>query len=174
MPAQRKLGRATDVRLSMLRGMVTTLIVHGRIETTVARAKEVSRIAEKLITLAVREKDNFTTSEQLFSTAKLDEKGRKILTSATSKNGNKYDVVSREMKTKMVQVDEPSRLAARRQMIRWLNKSHNEDGKAINPVNYLFNEVAPKYEGRTGGYTRIIKLGARRGDASEMAVLELI
>src|SRR5690554_7340751 len=103
MPAQRKLGRATDVRLSMLRGMVTTLIVHGRIETTVARAKEVSRIAEKLITLAVREKDNFTTSEQMVSAAKLDDKGRKILVSATSKNDRKYDVVSREMKTKMVQ-----------------------------------------------------------------------
>lgn len=174
MPAQRKLGRATDVRLSMLRGMVTTLIVHGRIETTVARAKEVSRIAEKLITLAVREKDNFTTSEQMVSAAKLDDKGRKILVSATSKNDRKYDVVSREMKTKMVQVDDPSRLAARRQMMRWLNKSHNAEGKAVNPVNHLFSEVAPKYEGRTGGYTRIIKLGARRGDASEMAVLELI
>lgn len=174
MPVQRKLGRATDVRLSILRGMVTTLIVQGKIETTVARAKEVSRIAEKLITLAVREKDNFTTAEQTVSAAKLDDKGRKILTSATSKNGRKYDVVSREMKTKMVQVDDPSRLAARRKMMKWLNKSHDAEGKTINPVNYLFNEVAPKYEGRTGGYTRIIKLGARRGDASEMAVLELI
>ena len=86
MPAQRKLGRATDLRLSMLRGMVTTLIVNGRIETTEKRAREVSRIAEKLITLAVREKDNFTTRGQIVSTAKLDGKGRKVLKSVTSKN----------------------------------------------------------------------------------------
>ncbi|HAL73704.1 MAG TPA: 50S ribosomal protein L17 [Clostridiales bacterium] len=174
MPAQRKLGRATDVRLSMLRGMVTTLIVNGRIETTEARAKEVKRIAEQLITLAIREKDNFTTREQTVSSAKLDGKGRKILKSATSKSGRKYDVVTREIKTEMVQVDNPSRLAARRQMILWLNKSHTSEGKTVNPVNILFDTVAPKYAGRDGGYARIIKLGARRGDASEMAILELI
>lgn len=174
MPAQRKLGRATDMRLSILRGMVTTLIVNGRIETTEARAKEVKRIAEKLITLAVREKDNFTTREIVVSAAKLDAKGRKVLKSATSKNGRKYDVVSREMKTAMVQVDDPSRLAARRQMLLWLNKSHTAEGNVINPVNILFDKVAPKYVDRAGGYARIIKLGARRGDASEMALLELI
>jgi large subunit ribosomal protein L17 len=174
MPAQRKLGRATDVRLSMLRGMVTTLIVNGRIETTEARAREVKRIAEKLITLAIREKDNFTTRELMVSAAKLDAKSRKVLKSATSKNGRKYDVVTREIKTSMVQVDDPSRLAARQQLILWLNKSHDAAGKTINPVNILFDTVAPKYAGRSGGYARIIKLGTRRGDASEMALLELI
>ncbi len=174
MPAQRKLGRATDVRLSMLRGMVTTLIVNGRIETTEARAKEVKRIAEQLITMAVREKDNFTTRELTVSTAKLDAKGRKVLKSATSKNGNKYDVVSREIKTDIVQVDNPSRLAVRRQLALWLNKSHTAEGKAVSPINVLFDTVAPKYAGKSGGYARIIKLGARRGDASEMAILELI
>lgn len=174
MPAQRKLGRATDVRLSMLRGMVTTLIINGRIETTEARAREVKRIAEKLITLAIREKDNFTTRELTVSAAKLDAKGRKVLKSATSKNGRKYDVVSREMKTTMVQVDAPSRLAARHQLALWLNKSHDSEGNVINPINILFDTVAPKYVGRSGGYARIIKLGARRGDASEMALLELI
>lgn len=174
MPAQRKLGRATDVRLSILRGMVTTLIVNGRIETTEARAKEVKRIAEKLITLAVREKDNFTTREIMVSTAKLDAKGRKVLKSAKSKNGNAYDVVVRETKASMVQVDDPTRLAARRQIMLWLNKSHTAEGKVINPVNLLFDKVAPKYVGRSGGYTRTIKLGTRRGDASEMAILELI
>ncbi len=174
MPALRKLGRASDVRLSMLRGMVTTLIVSGRIETTEARAKEVKRIAEKLITMAIREKDNFTTRELTVSAAKLDAKGRKVLKSATSKNGNKYDVVSRETKTDIVQVDHPSRLATRRQLMLWLNKSHDAAGKTVNPVNILFDTVAPKYAGRAGGYARIIKLGARRGDASEMAILELI
>jgi large subunit ribosomal protein L17 len=174
MPAQRKLGRATDVRLSMLRGMVTTLIVNGRIETTEARAREVKRIAEKLITLAIREKDNFTTRELMVSAAKLDGKGRKVLKSATSKHGRKYDVVTREIKTSMVQVDDPSRLAARQQLMLWLNKSHDAAGKTINPVNILFDKVVPKYVGRSGGYARIIKLGTRRGDASEMALLELI
>lgn len=174
MPAQRKLGRASDVRLSMLRGLVTTLIVNGRIETTEARAKEVSRIAEKLITLAVREKDNFTTRGVLVSKAKLDGKGRKILKSVTSKNGAKYDVVSRETKTDMTQVDNPSRLAARKQMMLWLVKGHDAEGKAVNPVNILFDTVAAKYVGRPGGYTRIIKLGARRGDSAEMAIIELI
>jgi large subunit ribosomal protein L17 len=174
MPQQRKLGRATDVRLSMLRGMVTALILNGRIVTTEARAREVKRIAEQLITLAIREKDNFTTREVLVSTARKDAKGRKILKSATSRNGNKYDVVEREIKKSMVQVDSPSRLAARRQLMLWLNKSHDEQGQAVNPVNYLFETVAPKYAGRPGGYTRIIKIGARRGDASEMAILELV
>ena len=174
MPAQRKLGRATDVRLSMLRGMVTTLIVKGRIETTEARAKEVSRIAEKLITMAVKEKDNFTTRGLIVSTAKLDGKGRKVLKSVTSKNGNKYDVVVRETKTDMSQVDDPSRLAVRQRLMQWLNKSHDEQGKVVNPANILFDTVAPKYVGRTGGYTRIIKIGPRRGDAAEMAILELI
>jgi large subunit ribosomal protein L17 len=174
MPALRKLGRATDIRLSMLRGMVTELIVSGRIETTEARAREVKRIAEQLITLAIREKDNFTTRPMLVSSAKLDGKGRKILKSATSKNGKKYDVVSREVKSDMVQVDNPTRLAARRQVIFWLNKTHDIKGKTINAADILFNTVAAKYAGRPGGYARIIKIGARRGDASEMAILELI
>ena len=174
MPARRKLGRASDVRLSILRGMVTTLILTGKIETTEARAREVKRIAEKLITLAIKEKDNFTTAEVTVSTAKLDAKGRKVLKSATSKNGNKYDVVDRETKKEMVQVDSSSRLAVRRQLMLWLNKSHDAKGNTVNPVNYLFETVAPKYAGRSGGYARIIKLGARRGDASEMAILELV
>ncbi len=174
MPAQRKLGRATDMRLSILRGLVTSLIVEGKIETTEARAKEVRKITEKLITLAVREKDNFTTRGLIVSKARLDGKGRKVLKSVTSRSGKKYDVVSRESKTDMSQVDEPSRVAARRRMALWLNKSHDEEGKTINPVNILFDTVAPKYTDRTGGYTRIIKIGPRRGDAAEMAVLELI
>lgn len=174
MPAYRKLGRATDVRLSMLKGMVTTLILTGRIETTEARAKEVKRIAEKLITLAIKEKDNFKTKSIKVSSAKKDSKGRKVLVSKTSKNGNKYDVVERTESEEMVQVDDPSRLAARKELIKWLRKAHDEKGNTVNPVNYLFETVAPKYAGRNGGYCRIIKLGARRGDATEMAILELV
>jgi large subunit ribosomal protein L17 len=178
MPAYRKLGRAKDIRLSMLKGMVTTLILNGKIETTEARAKEVKRIAEKLITLALKEKDNFTPKTITVSTAKKDSKGRKVLVSKTSKNGNKYDVVERETRDELVQVDNPSRLAARREIMNWLKKSHDPKGNAINPTDYLFATVAPKYSNRkpgaAGGYCRIVKLGARRGDASEMAMLELI
>jgi large subunit ribosomal protein L17 len=174
MPWQRKLGRATDQRVSILRNLVTALILNGKIETTEARAKEVSRIAEKLITDAVKQKDAFTTKQIKVSAAKIDSKGKKILKSKTSKNGNKYDVVDREVKTDIIQVDAPARLAVRRNAMKWLMKSHDADGKALNPVDKLFDEVAPKYVGRTGGYTRIVKLGTRRGDATEMALLELI
>ena len=87
--------------------------------------------------------------------------------SATSKSGKKYDVVDREEKTDMVSVDAPSRLHARRLTINWLYKVKNAEGKELNIADKLFNEIAPKYKGKNGGYTRIYKLGARRGDAAE-------
>ncbi len=174
MPGYRKLGRPTGARMSMLRGQVTSLIVNGSIRTTKTRAKEVQRIAEKLITLAVKEKDNYTSREVKVSAAKLDSKGRKILRTATSKHGNVYDVVEREIKTHTVSVDKPSRLAARRKMIAMMNEQHTAEGNRINTVNYLFSDVAERYVNRQGGYTRIIPLGPRRGDAAEMVILELV
>lgn len=174
MPVNRKLGRAADQRTAILRNMTTAFVINEKVETTTARAKEISAIVEKLITDAIKEKDNFTTKEVTVSTAKLDGKGKKVLVSKTSKNGNKYDVVDREVKTKTVQVDSASRLAARKRMAYWLLKSHDSEGNTINPVNKMFDEIAPKYAGRTGGYTRIIKLGTRRGDGSEMAILEFV
>ena len=174
MPVNRKLGRAADQRTAILRNMTTAFVINGKVETTTARAKEISAIVEKLITEAIKEKDNFTTKDITVSAAKLDGKGKKVLVSKTSKNGNKYDVVDREVKTKTVQVDAPSRLAARKRMAYWLLKSHDSEGNVINPVNKMFDEIAPKYEGRTGGYTRIVKLGTRRGDGSEMAILEFV
>jgi large subunit ribosomal protein L17 len=174
VPQQRKLGRPTDQRMAMLRGLVTALFEKGRIETTEARAKEVKNIAEKLITIAVKEVDNFTSKQITFSAPKLDSKGNKITKAVTSKNGKKYYVVEREVKTKMVTVDNPSRLAARRYVLRWLYRPKTEDGANINVVNKLFDEIAPKYKDKKGGYTRIYKLGPRRGDAAEMAIIELI
>lgn len=170
MAGHRKLGRRTDHRLSMLRNLVTTLLVKGQLTTTVTRAKELEQVAEKLITLAVKEKDNYTTREVLASSAKLDSKGHKLLKSKTSKSGKRYDVVERELKTKLVQVDNPSRLAARRQMLKWLVRTEEQKS----PSNYLFDQVAPRYADRKGGYTRLIRLGQRRGDGAEMVRIELV
>lgn len=174
MPANRRLGRASDQRTAILRNLTTAFIINGKIVTTLARAKEISKISEKLITQAIREKDNFSTREIKVSAAKLDAKGKKVLVSKTSEKGAKYDVVDREIKVKMVQVDSPTRLAARRNIAYWLFKSHDSEQNVVNPVNHLFDVIAPKYAGRNGGYTRITKLGTRRGDASEMAQLEFV
>jgi large subunit ribosomal protein L17 len=158
----------------MLRGLVTSLLQNGRIETTEARAKEVRSIAEKLITSAVKEVDNFTTKQQKVSAVKLDAKGKKVTRIATSRNGKKYKVVEREIKTDMVTVDNPSRLHARRQAIYWIYQVKDENGKNLKVVNKLFDDLAAKYKDRNGGYTRIYKIGNRRGDAAPMVVLELV
>ena len=105
----RKFGRASDQRAAILKNQVTTLIINGRLETTVARAKDISAIVEKLVASAVKEQDNYTTKEITVSAAKLDGKGKKVLKTKTSKKGEKYEVVDREVKTKTVQVDNPSR-----------------------------------------------------------------
>ncbi len=127
-----------------------------------------------MITLAIKEADNFSSKQVKFSEPKLDSKGQKILKDATSKSGRKYKVVDREEKTEMRQVDSPSRLHARRQIINWLYKVKDAEGKDMNLANKLFNEIAPKYKGKNGGYTRIYKLGPRRGDAAEVVLLELV
>ncbi len=174
MPAQRKLGRATDQRKAILKNLTTALFVSGRIETTEARAKEVKNIAEKLITIAIKEADNFTSKQVKISSAKVDSKGKKLTDSKTSKNGNKYLTIDREIKTDMVSVDNPSRLHARRLIMNWVYRPTTADGKNVNITDKLFDEIAPKYKEKKGGYTRIYKLGPRRGDAAEMVILELV
>lgn len=176
MPWQRKLGRPTAQRKAMLRGLVTSLVQYGRIETTEKRAKEVQPIADKLIALAVRECDNFTTRQVKISAPVLDSKGNKMTKSKKSKNDNTYDVIEREEKTEMKPVDSPSRLSARRIMISWLYRVKDKDGENINLANKLLDEIGPLYKekNRTSGFTRIYKKGPRRGDAANMVILELV
>ncbi len=174
MPGTRKLGRTTDHRLAMLRSLTTSLLLNGKIETTEAKAKEVKPIVEKLITLAIKEQSNVTTAEKTVSYPKLDAKGNKVYTEVTSKNGKKYKKIEREITKKTVDVDMPSRLAARRKMFTMVNKVTDKDGKNIDLTAKLFGELADKYKDRTGGYTRILKLGQRRGDAAEIVILELL
>ena len=174
MATNRKLGRTTDIRLAMLKTQVTDLMLHGKIETTEARAKEVKAIADSIIALAVKEKDNFETVDVKVSKAKVDSKGNKETELVKSKNGKEYLRVVKEETTEKRQKDMPSRLNARRKMMKTLNKVKDNEGNNIDLTAKLFNEIAPKYEGRVGGYTRILKLGQRRGDAAEIVILELV
>ena len=170
MATNRKLGRTTDIRMAMLRTLTTDLIMHGKVETTLARAKEVKAIADSLIALAIKEKDNFEMVEVKVVKAKLDSKGNKETELVKSKNGKEYLKVVKEETTEKRQKDMPTRLNARRKMMRKLNKV---DG--IDLPSKLFNEIAPKYADKNvGGYTRIIKAGPRRGDGAEVAILQLI
>ena len=174
MATNRKLGRTTDIRLAMLKSQVTDLILHGKIETTEARAKEVKAIADSIISLAVKEKDNFETVEVKVVKAKLDNKGNKVTELVKSKNGKEYLKVVKEETTEKRQKDMPSRLNARRKIMRNINKVKDEKGNNIDLPAKLFGEISAKYEGRVGGYTRIIKKGPRRGDAAEVVILELV
>ena len=174
MAKDRKLGRPTDQRMAMLKNLTTDLLVHGRIETTEARAKEVRSIAENLIALAIREKDNFETVEVRVIKAKLDSKGNKELEKVTSKNGKEYFKVVKEEKTEQRQKDMPSRLNARRKIMRKTNKVLDSNGNKVDLPSKLFGEISTKYADRKGGYTRIIKMGPRRGDSAERVIIELV
>lgn len=174
MATNRKLGRTTDIRLAMLRTLTTDLLVHGKIETTLPRAKEVKSIADSIIALAIKEKDNFEMVDKKIVKAKLDSKGNKVTELVKSKNGKEYLKVGKEEVTEKRQKDMPSRLNARRKIMRKTNKVVDSEGNKIDLPSKLFNEIAPKYEGRVGGYTRIIKAGPRRGDGAEVAILQLV
>ena len=174
MARDRKLGRATDHRVAMLKNLATDLLVHERVETTEARAKEVRSIAENLIALAIREKDNFETVEVKVVKAKLDSKGNKEVEKVTSKNGKEYLRVVKEEKMEKRQKDMPSRLNARRKIMAKTNKVKDSEGNNIDLPAKLFGELANKYATRQGGYTRIVKMGPRRGDSAERVIIELV
>lgn len=157
--AYRKLNRASDQRKAILRNLTTALLWNDRIVTTEARAKEIRPLAEKLITVAVKDYKN---TVEVTKTIKGEQK--------TFVN------------------DSPSRLNARRKALAYLYDFKEEKKEDETPaeykdrtkkskhvvVNKLFDEIAPKYDGRPGGYTRIVKMGPRRGDGAEMVILELV
>lgn len=175
MAMYRKLGRKSDVRQAMLRSQVTALIANGKIVTTEARAKEVRRLVEPLIALAVREKDNFETVTVTAKVPKKDANGKRIREERDGKRAVVYEEVQKEIKK-----DKPSRMVARRQMLAKLydvtevEAKRKKAAKKVDMVAKLFDEYGPKYEGRNGGYTRIVKIGLRKGDAAMEVLLELI
>ena len=178
MAGYRKLGRTSDQRKAMLRSQVTDLLYHGKIVTTEARAKEVKKIAEGIIALAVKEKDNFETVKVTAKVARKDKDGKRVKEVVDGKKVTVYDEVEKEIKKDM-----PSRLHARRQMLKVLygvtevpaQAAGKKNGtKSVDLVAKLFDEVAPKYVSRNGGYTRIVKIGQRKGDAAMEVLLELV
>ena len=178
MAKYRKLGRTSSQRKALLRNQVTALLNHGKIVTTDAKAKEVAKIAEGLIALAIKEKDNY---EMVTVTAKVpvkDKDGKRVKEVVDGKKVTKFDTVEKEIKK-----DLPSRLHARRQMLKVLNTvvdvpeaaaGKKKNTKEVDLVAKLFDEYGVKYADRKGGYTRIIKLGQRKGDAAMEVVIELI
>lgn len=201
MAKYRKLGRTSDQRKALLRNQVTALIYRGRIITTQAKAKEVQKIAEGLIALAVKEKDNYETVKVTTKVARKDKDGKrvkqivdkdtkKVLSETHRDKDGKilriengvtvtvYDEVEKEIKK-----DLPSRSHARRQMLKVLCPvvevpkevaGRKRNTREVNLVEKLFDEYAPRYANRKGGYTRIVKIGQRKGDAAMEVVLELV
>lgn len=178
MAGYRKLGRTSSQRKAMIRSQVTALLYHGKIRTTEARAKEIRKVAEHLIALAVREKDNFETVTVTAKVARKDANGKRVKEVVDGKKVTVYDEVQKEIKK-----DNPSRLHARRQMLKVLYDvtevpttpaGRKRNTKSVDLPAKLFDEVAPKYVSRNGGYTRIVKIGQRKGDGAMEVLLELV
>lgn len=178
MAGYRKLGRTSSQRKALLRNQVTGLLYNGRIITTEAKAKEVRKIAEKLIAMAVRERDNYETVTVTAKVARKDKDGRRVREVKDGKRVTVYDEVQKEIKK-----DNPSRLHARKQMLKVLypvkevpkeTAGKKRNTKQVDMPKKLFEEIAPKYADRNGGYTRIVKIGPRKGDAAMEVLLELV
>ncbi|MDD7220051.1 MAG: L17 family ribosomal protein [Clostridia bacterium] len=178
MAKYRKLSRTSDQRKALLRSQVTSLLYHGKIVTTEAKAKEIRKIAEGLIAMAVREKDNFETITVTAKAPRKDAEGKRVKEVVDGKKKTVYDEVQKEIKK-----DAPSRLHARREMLKVLypvkevpikNAGRKKNTKEVDMVKKLFEEIAPKYADRNGGYTRIVKIGPRKGDAAMEVLIELV
>lgn len=178
MAKYRKLGRTSDQRKALIRNQVTALLYNGKIVTTEAKAKEVRKVAEGLIAMAVKEKDNF---EEVTVTAKVprkDKDGKRVKEVVDGKKVTVYDEVEKKIKK-----DLHSRLHARRKMNKVLysvtsvpaeNAGKKKNTRKVDVAAKLFDEIAPKYADRNGGYTRIVKIGQRKGDGALEVLLELV
>ena len=178
MAKYRKLGRTSSQRKALLRNQVTALLNNGKIKTTEAKAKEIRKIAEGLIAMAVREKDNFEEVTVKAKVARKDKDGKRVKEVVDGKKVTVYDEVDKTIKKDM-----PSRLHARRQMLKVLypvkevptaQAGRKKNTKDVDLVAKLFDEIASKYADRNGGYTRIIKIGQRKGDAAMEVLIELV
>ena len=174
MAKYRKLGRTSSQRKALIRNQVTALLYNGKIITTEARAKEVRKVAEGLIAAAVRESDNYEEVTVKAKVARKDKDGKRVKEVVDGKKVTVYDEVDKTIKK-----DLPSRLHARRQMLKVLypvteKAAKKRETKKVDLVDKLFTEIAPKYKNRNGGYTRIVKIGPRKGDGAMMVVLELV
>ncbi len=201
MAKYRKLGRRSDQRKALLRNQVTALLYNGKIITTEARAKEVRKIVDGLIALAVKEKDNFETVKVTAKVARKDKDGKRVKQIVDKDTGKVLSETHRDKDGKILRIengvtvtvydevekeikkDLPSRLHARHQMLKVLYPvievpktpaGRKKNTKEIDLVAKLFDEYGPKYASRNGGYTRIIKIGPRKGDAAMEVVLELV
>jgi len=178
MAKYRKLGRTSSQRKALLRNQVTALIYRGKIVTTETKAKEIRKIAEHLIALAVKERDNYDEVTVKAKVARRDKDGKRVKEVVDGKKVTVYDEVEKKIKK-----DQPSRLHARRQMLKVLypvkevptaQAGRKKNTKDVDLVAKLFDEIAPKYENRHGGYTRIVKIGQRKGDAAMEVLIELV
>ena len=178
MAKYRKLGRTSSQRKALLRNQVTALLNNGKIKTTEAKAKENRKNAEVLNAMAVREKDNFEEETVKDNVERKDKDGKRVKEVVDGKKVTVYDEVDKTIKKDM-----PSRLHARRQMLKVLypvkevptaQAGRKKNTKDVDLVAKLFDEIAPKYADRNGGYTRIIKIGQRKGDAAMEVLIELV
>ena len=178
MAGYRKLGRTTSQRKALIRSQVTALLYNGKIVTTEARAKEIRKVAEHLIALGVKEKDNFEEVTVKAKVARKDKDGKRVKEVVDGKKVTVFDEVDKTIKKDM-----PSRLHARREMLKVLYPvteipaeaaGKKKNTKEVDLVAKIFDEIAPKYADRKGGYTRIVKIGLRKGDAAMEVLLELV
>ena len=178
MAKYRKLGRTSSQRKALLRNQVTALLNNGKIVTTEAKAKEIRKIAEGIIAMAVREKDNYEEVTVKAKVAKKDKDGKRVKEVVDGKKVTVYEEVEKTIKK-----DKPSRLHARREMLKVLYPvkevpaeaaGKKKNTKQVDLPKKLFEEIAPKYADRNGGYTRIVKIGQRKGDGALEVLIELV
>ncbi len=178
MAKYRKLGKTSDQRKALLRNQVTAVIYKGKIVTTLARAKEVQKIVDGLIALGVKEKDNYETVKVTAKVPLKDKDGKRVKEVVDGKKVTRYESVEKEIKK-----DLPSRMNARRKMIKVLYPvtevpvaaaGRKKGTKEVDLVAKIFDEYGVKYANRNGGYTRIVKIGPRKGDGAMEVVLELV